>query len=160
MKRRLDRSMSVLSIATLCVALLAPNGVTVSAQAIKKVDLKVLYVGGSGEKDYVLDKSMTGYQAGRRTASFQTLLERYFTHVTVMDAKDYRQEKSADFDVTVMDGTPPAIDTARAIKDSAGRTTAYLAARYFTEDFDRPVIFVAETGDKLGRRIGAKIDWY
>jgi hypothetical protein len=160
MRSRLDRSMNVLGIAAVCAALLCPNAVTVSAQAIKKVDLKVLYVGGSGEKDYVLDKDMTGYQSDRRTASFQALLERYFTHVTVMNAKDYRQEKSADFDVTVLDGSPPAIDTARAVKDSAGRTTAFIPARYFTEDFDCPVLLVAELGDRLGRRVGVKFDWY
>jgi hypothetical protein len=160
MTERLGRLLGGVAIATTCAVLLCSDAVAVSAQAIKKVDLKVLYVGGSGEKDYVLDKSMTGYQADRRTASFQALLERYFTHVTVMDAKDYRQERSADFDVTVMDGTPPAIDTARAVKDSAGRTTAFIPARYFTEEFDRPVLLVAETGDKLGRRVGVKFDWY
>src|SRR5262249_40891449 len=146
-------SMMVLGITAACAAFLGPNA-AVNAQTTPKMDLKVLFVGGSGEKDRFLDKSMAGYHADRRTASFTALVERYFTHVTTIQAKDYRQEKSAAFDVTVMDGTPPAIEPRRDVRDSSGRITDVIPARYFTEDFDRPVLLVAELGDMLGRRVG------
>ena len=31
---------------------------------------------------------------------------------------------------------------------------------YLPEDFDRPMVFIAEAGDIVGTRIGVKTDWY
>lgn len=133
---------------------------------IERQDLKVLYVGGStdwvdgSESAVPQDPPADDPRVAVRMKSFGDMLRRYFTSVTVMHAKDYAQEKSAAYDVTVMDGTPPALEARRDIKDASGRLTKVIPARYFTEDFAQPVILIGELGDKLGRRVGSKYDWY
>ncbi|MBX7123786.1 MAG: protein-disulfide reductase DsbD N-terminal domain-containing protein [Opitutaceae bacterium] len=136
-----------------------------SAQPAKQ-PLRVLYVGGSvdwadgNESAIPKDPPADDPRVAERMRSFETMLKRYFTSVTVIHAKDYRQEKSADYDVTVLDGTPPEREPRRVVRDAAGRVTDYVPARFLTEDFNRPVLVIGELGDKLGRRIGLKFDWY
>ncbi|PUV24630.1 hypothetical protein DCO56_14280 [Sphingobacterium athyrii] len=67
---------------------------------------------------------------------------------------------SSQFDVTVIDGTPKAIAEKQLIKDTNGKITKYVPPAYLTENFNRPVVFIGETGEKLGRSIGLKLDWY
>lgn len=147
-------------------------GVVASALAARAAEpvrqpLRVLYVGGSadwsgtaGEAAIPKDPPPGDPGAVERTKSFEEMLRRYFTSVTVVHAKDYRQEISADFDVTVLDGTPPEREARRDTRDANGRVVDRVPARYFTEDFDRPMVVVGELGDKIGRRIGLKFDWY
>jgi len=138
-----------------------------SAAPAAKQPLKILYVGGSvdwagGDESAIpKDPAPADPRVATRMKSFEQMLRQHFTSVTVMHAKDYRQEVSADFDVTVLDGTPEPREARRDIRDAAsGRITKVIAARYFTEDFARPVLLIGELGDKLGRRVGSKFDWY
>lgn len=127
--------------------------------------LKVLYVGGSvdwpgTEISIPRDPPADDPRVTGRMQAFETLLRRHFTSVTVMHAQDYHQNVSATFDVTILDGTPPEREPRRQVRDASGRVIENVAARYFTEDFDRPVLVVGELGERLGRRIGLKFDWY
>lgn len=139
------------------------NATTIHAQKnIKKVDLNVLYVGGSAnwEKDAFETPEAKANDVARRTASFASMLKTYFTQVTTVDASDYNQALSDQYDVTVMDGTPKPISERQIIKDAAGKVTKYVPPGYLTEDFDKPVLFIGELGERMGRSIGLKLDWY
>jgi len=134
---------------------------TATAEPVRQ-PLKVLYVGGSGnwERETYATPEAAAEDAARRTASFEALLNRYFATVGVVQAGDYRQELSADYDVTVFDGTPTQLEARQVIRDESGRVTDVIAARYLNEDFDRPALLIGELGERLGRRIGLKFDWY
>jgi hypothetical protein len=138
---------------------------TVLASAPAQQPLRVLYVGGSIDWPDInevvpKDPPPDDPRVIERMKSFEELLRRHFTSVTVLHARDYRQEKSADYDVTVLDGTPPELEARRQVRDASGRVTGMIPARYFTEDFDRATLVIGELGEKLGRRVGLKFDWY
>lgn len=128
-----------------------------------KSDLSVLYVGGSPEietmihnpEPAVLEKSVR-----KRTAAFEKLLRRYFRNVEVVSARDYLPEMSDRYDVTIMDGTPRELQPAQEIVNEEGMIISRLESAYLPEDFDRPMVFIAEAGDIVGTRIGVKTDWY
>ncbi|MDR2130955.1 MAG: protein-disulfide reductase DsbD N-terminal domain-containing protein [Odoribacteraceae bacterium] len=129
----------------------------------RKSDLRVLYVGGSTEWDkehFRGDTAAMHASARARAAAFETMLKEYFNTVTVVRAADYTQALSYQHDVTVMDGTPPPTLPGVREHDAAGNVTKFLQPGYFTEDFDRPVVTIGELGEKLGRRVGLKTDWY
>lgn len=117
---------------------------------IRKSNLKVLYVGGSPDVDYV----------GNRPDSAEKMLKRYFRQVTVIRAKTYRPELSDNYDVTVMDGRPDPILPGIMERDSSGRLTRYEKTGYLPPAFDRPMLMIADMSEEIGRRIGLKTDWY
>ena len=128
-----------------------------------KSNLRILYVGGSADWELEhFDNDTIAYNKsiGERMASFRDMLKQYFDSVAVINAKDYTQELSTQYDVTVMDGTPRPIQPKVIERDEAGNITAYKPAGYLTEDFDRPMVVIGELGEVLGRRIGLKTDWY
>lgn len=129
----------------------------VSAQ-VKKSKLRVLYVGGSADwsKEHFNDDVAFQNNVKERMASFEKMLKTYFTSVTIVNADDYSQQMSNDYDVTVMDGTPKSIIP--EFVDMAKQM--YLKAGYFTSDFDQPVLTIGELGATLGSRVGSKNDWY
>lgn len=132
-------------------------------KAISPQKLRVLYVGGSAnwENDYFKGDSIAkAKDVQRRMASFESMLKRYFTSVKVINATAYQQDMSEEYDVTVFDGTPKAIAERRTEKNAEGKITKYIPAAYLTEAFDKPVLFIGELGEKLGRSIGLKADWY
>ncbi len=128
----------------------------------KKVNLHILYVGGSAnwENEAFSTPESKEKDIVRRKASFEKMLRNYFTQVTVIDASAYSQSLSNAYDVTVMDGTPKAIAERQIIKDETGKVTKYVPAAYLTEDFDKPMFFIGELGERMGRSIGLKLDWY
>lgn len=72
---------------------------------IRKSNLKVLYVGGSPDVDYVgnrPDSAVLAQSSAKRMASFDKMLKRYFRQVTVIRAQAYRPELSDNYDVTVI----------------------------------------------------------
>lgn len=130
--------------------------------AVKKTKLSVLYVGGHSNMetfatDY--DKAANEQSKKERMASFEQFLNEYFTTVKVIDAKDYNYKMSYDYDVTVMDGQPNPIEPRQDIRDGH-RFVKIIEAKYFPDDFDRPVLTIAELGKNLGGRLGLKSDWY
>ena len=110
---------------------------------IRKSNLKVLYVGGSPDVDYVgnrPDSAVLAQSSAKRMASFDKMLKRYFRQVTVIRAKAYRPELSDNYDVTVMDGRPAPILPGIMERDSSGRLTRYEKTGYLPPDFDRPMV--------------------
>lgn len=127
-----------------------------SLSKIKKEPLKVLYVGGSADINLRTDPKPTSEQVetsiAKRMNSFETLLREHFTHVEVIRAKEY--------DVTIMDGTPPLRAPLYTEKDDNGNITVYKNASFISEDFEGAMLTIAEASDRIGRRIGLKLDWY
>lgn len=143
----------------LCLTLV----VSVSAESIKKSDLKILYVGGSSNMERFgtkVDSLTHKKDAAVRMQSFENMLKRYFKSVKVVNAADYTPEMSKSYDVTVMDGTPKVLFPQVMEKDANGQVTNYQRAGYLPENFDRPMVMIGELGETLGRRIGLKTDWY
>ena len=143
----------------LCTLLMV--GITMMG-AVKKTKLRVLYVGGHSNMetfgtDY--DKAENEKSIVERTVSFEQFLKEYFTTVKVVQGKDYNYKMSYDYDVTIMDGVPTPLKERVDVKDGQ-RFIKIIYAQYFPEDFDRPVMTIAELGETLGRYIGLKSDWY
>jgi hypothetical protein len=136
---------------------------TIMAQAaVKKTNLSVLYVGGHSNMetfgtDY--DKEANAKSITERMASFEQFLREYFTTVKVIDAKDYNYRLSYDYDVTVMDGEPTPLKPKEMVREGQ-RVTRVIYGQYFPDDFDCPVLTIAELGETVGRRLGVKTDWY
>ena len=129
---------------------------------VKKTNLRVLYVGGHSDFETFateFDSVANAKSIVERTAAFERLLKEYFTTVKVIDAKDYNYRMSYDYDVTVLDGQPQPIEPRQDIMDGQ-RFIKRIEAKYFPDDFDRPLLTIAELGKNVGGRLGLKTDWY
>jgi hypothetical protein len=135
-----------------------------SCQAsVKKSNLRILYVWGSADWDdayFEDDTARLEANIRERAASFEAMLKEYFNAVTTVRASSYTPELSRSYDVTVMDGTPIPILPGARETDAAGKLIKIVPPAYLPEDFDRPMLTIGELGEKLGRRIGLKTDWY
>lgn len=152
----MKRFLSMMALALFaCIATMAAN--------VKKTNLKVLYVGGHsdietfGTHDY--DKEANAKSIVARTAAWKSFLETYFTTVKVVQGKDYNYKMSYDYNVTIIDGDPKPLEPRRSIIEN-GRYSKLIPAKYFPENFDCPVITIADESETTGRRIGVKNDWY
>lgn len=152
----MKRFLSIMAIALLaCIATMAATA--------QKTNLKVLYVGGHsdietfGVADY--DKEAHAKSIVTRTAAWKVFLETYFTTVKTVQGKDYNYRMSYDYDVTIIDGDPTPIEPRRTIIEN-DRFSKLIPAKYFPENFDRPVITIADESETTGRYIGVKNDWY
>ncbi|MCD8185696.1 MAG: hypothetical protein LUD68_04340, partial [Rikenellaceae bacterium] len=131
-----------------------------TAQDHSKSSLRILYVGGTPDFDTygtaAPDSVRMEEGVRKRMASFESFLNDYFTETTVIHAREYHQRLSYEYDVTILDGRPEPIVPGVTDQEKG----IYLPPGYFTEDFDRPVLTIGEIGDRTGRRIGIKNDWY
>ena len=91
--------------------------------------------------------------------AFEKLLKQYFKYVTAIDAKDYQPVLSEDYDVTVMDGLPQPIVPPTMQEDPFGRFYGEKREGYLPQDFDRPMLLIAELSSLIGARLGLKTDW-
>lgn len=130
--------------------------------------IRVLYLGGQSEwangeydgpKKFATEAEFQ-QSVEARMAAFGDLLRTYFDSVAVMRAADWRPEMSAAYDVTIFDGVPPVLEESRMEYDENGNVAGYVPARYLPDDFSSAAITIASMGDRLGRRIGIKNDWY
>lgn len=124
---------------------------------IRKSDLKVLYVGGLPDFDTLIeqhDSLEIAENVSLRMASFEKMLKQYFKHVTAIHAEDYTPALSKNYDVTVMDGIPQPMETGTLDE------TGYRVAKYLPDDFNCPMLMIAQVSHKLGYRIGLKFDEY
>jgi hypothetical protein len=144
------------------VLLLALFCMTLSAAAVKKTDLSVLYVGGHSDIDTFdtpYDTLANAKSIVARTKAWVDYLNTYFTTVKAVQGKDYDFHMSYNYDVTIIDGDPKPLEPKQVIYKN-GRFSKMVFAKYFPDDFDRPVITIADEGETVGRRIGTKNDWY
>lgn len=145
----------------LTISILLTLALAASA-AVKKTSLKVLYVGGHSDLETFgeqVDSAENAKSIAARTAAWEQYLNEYFTTVKVMPAADYNYKLSNDYDVTIMDGEPQPLKPRIDVKDGQ-RFVRIIYPEYFPDDFDRPVITIAELGETLGRHNGLKTDWY
>ena len=91
--------------------------------------------------------------------AFEKLLKQYFKYVTAIDAKDYQPVLSEDYDVTVMDGLPQPIVPPTMQEDPFGQFYGEKREGYLPQDFDRPMLLIAELSSLIGARLGLKTDW-
>ncbi len=142
----------------MCLVFSCIGMVAWAASPVKKTDLRILYVGGSSDWAISPADDLAAYQQSveERMASFEQLLTTYFTTVKVINATEYNQEMSKEYDVTVMDGTPVPI--VPEVNDPVKRI--YKRAGYLTDDFNYPMLCIAEASSIIGSRIGSKNDWY
>ena len=137
--------------------------VMLSANAIKKSNVSVLYVGGSSDietfgADY--DSIANVKSTIARKAAFKKLLTKYFKTVKCIDASEYTPEMSDKYDVTVMDGKPKALKPKVMLRDKNGKVIKYNRATYLPWDFDRPMLTIADASEEVTRLNGTKNDWY
>lgn len=139
----------------LLTAILAA-GIAFSCLSAKE-KLKVLYVGGTPNFETVMkqnvDPAVLEASVKERMANYTKFLKQNFTTVKSIEGKDYTPAMSNDYDVTVFDGMPAAIEP----RDDAKRI---FHGRYLPMDFDRASVMIGSMSEELGRRIGTKNDWY
>ncbi len=156
---------SIKSVITLIITVLFFNiSYSQSKPVVKKENLKVLYVGGTSEiSPYAKEKpapELIEASVQNRMKAFETLLKTYFTDVTVIRSKEFKEELADNFDVTIIDGMPSERVPLYTEKDEKGNYTVYKNAGFLSEEFDNPTIMIADISDRIGRRIGLKLDWY
>ncbi|GAB1474570.1 hypothetical protein MASR2M69_20110 [Bacteroidota bacterium] len=159
------RNYSIKSVITLIITVLFVNiSFSQSKPVVKKENLKVLYVGGTSEiSPYAKEKpapELIEASVQNRMKAFETLLKTYFTDVTVIRSKEFKEELADNFDVTIIDGMPSERVPLYTEKDEKGNYTVYKNAGFLSEEFDNPTIMIADISDRIGRRIGLKLDWY
>lgn len=128
-----------------------------AVNAQQKQTLKVLYVGGSSD----FEGQNANELSAKRAVAFENYLKNYFTEVKSVDGLLYSTQMSAGYDVTIFDGKLPQKLPAVITKDDKGVTKDYYVAKsVVNEDFNFPSILIADAGDRIGRSIGTKTDWY
>lgn len=118
-------------------------GVSYGAPTInKKVTKKILYVGYSPLKEKpIYNERQSGFypkeyfyqEIDTRMNEFKSLLEYYFTSVTTIDVRDYKQEMSKDYDVTIFDALPQPITKVEDIYDAKGKYVRTIQPKYLLE---------------------------
>lgn len=159
------RNYSIKSFITLIITVLFVNiSFSQSKPVVKKENLKVLYVGGTSEiSAYAQSKpspEVMEASVQKRMKAFETLLKTYFTDVTVIRSKEFKEELADNFDVTIIDGMPVERVPLYTEKDEKGNYTVYKNAGFLSEGYDNPTLMIADISDRIGRRIGLKLDWY
>lgn len=136
------------------------------AQKTDKSSLKVLIVAHNPTKVY--KGGYSGPPAGKRQQQlaltrgqeYKNLLNKYFNQVNVVNSDEYHYTMSNEYDVTIMDDVPNAIDTVDMDLVRYGkaqkRTHPLMTPRYFPEDFDRAIISIGEITDDLTYGIRSK----
>ena len=135
--------------------------------AQQKQKLSVLYVGYSPEKELpTYNRRKMSYESEehfkqeftKRMPSFVNLLNKYFSKVGSIDARDYKESDSDKYDVTIFDEATTPIAKAIRGKDPETGKFRYVPAKFLSEDFDRPAIFIGIVADIMTRSLGSKLD--
>ncbi len=138
----------------------------------EKLDIKVLYVGYSPEKpmpENLESARITGgmtperfkIEYGKRMPAFKELLDKHFTTVRTVDARDYNEDMSKAHDVTIFDQAPNPIKERVVHNDpETGKFVSMEPAKYVSDDFNSASIFIGHTSSVIGSSLGSKLDWY
>lgn len=129
-------------------------------------DLKVLYVGYRADlplPQWATLRLGNNAQADykERMSDFEKMLQEYFSVVKTVDVRDYSEEMSKDFDVTIFDGLPkPIIDPVVEINEEYGLPLVESLGTYLSESFSSPAILMGHVTDDIGNSLGLKMNWY
>lgn len=135
----------------------------------ERQNLKVLYVGYAPDRPLPEHyKTATGGDLMEnsfkpRMAQFKAMLSRYFTEVETIDAREYAESLSENFDVTIFDALPNPIVEPKLEPFTLAGFTFYRQLRpgqYLSDTFNRPAIFIGEMAYEMGYYNGLKTDCY
>lgn len=156
-------------------------------QQSNKQPLKVLFVGNDPGKALPPRNFSNGagiaedrYEEDMkcRMPSFEKLLSQYFSKVKTVDARDYREEMTRDYDVVIFDALPepviPGISSTRSEskmnrllsesslkkQESVVDTKELLSAHYFSDGYSKPTVFVGDRAGIMGTALGLKLNWF
>lgn len=150
---------------TLLILIAVILGLSLNAQ--QKKNLKILYVGYSPDKAMPVNKMPSSKIATerakseypKRMPSFEKMLKQYFTEVATMDARDYKQSDSENYDVTIFDAMTKPIEASYRGKDPDTGEYIYRPAKYLTKDYSKPTILIGSVAANMTRPLGSKTDW-
>ena len=139
----------------------------VSAQrGIEKQNVKVLYVGFNPKLERPTMSKFFNANSDRarldvisRWPAFMLYLNTRFTNVQAVDAREFKEEMSLDYDVTIIDELTTSIKEAVIEKDAEGNVLKYLPAAYLSDNYKSATIFVGKVATDMGQSIGSKLDW-
>lgn len=137
------------------------------ARAQQKSDLRVLVVAHNPDLPYTDNYSSAAPSerqmelAGKRGQEYLDLLQPHFKEVTLVYTERYQADLSDDYDVTIFDDLPRAIDSVDMGMYRSGKSYTWGGSirtypRYIPEDFDRAVIAVGPITDDLTYMIPSK----
>jgi hypothetical protein len=151
----------------LLLAVILIAGKLDAQQSRPKSSLKILFVGYDPSKPLPeFNRSYPGMMSKEefiaeypvRMPAFKKLLSEYFAEVKTEDCRDWKAADSGPYDVTIFDFKTTPLEEARTEKGVNGETK-YIPAKYLSDNFSKPVVFIASTADEMGRSIGLKLDW-
>jgi len=144
--------------------------VTVNAQNRNrqtKTEMSVLFVGFNPEKTMPAYSNFRDFKSDRfkldfltRWPAFNIYLKSRFTNVSSVDARDYKEEMSANFDVTIFDELPNPIKEKVVEKDAEGQIVKYEKEEYLSKNYNYATIFIGKTAPDMGANLGSKLDWH
>ncbi|WP_299671866.1 hypothetical protein [uncultured Polaribacter sp.] len=155
----------------LLFSIIAAIGMFMLGYGQEKLDIKVLYVGYSPEismPENLESIRVTGgmtperfkKEYGKRMPAFKELLNTYFTIVKTVDARDYKEEMSLGY-LTIFDQVPKQIRERVVYNDpETGEFIGMEPAKYVSDNFSSPAIFIGHTAPVIGSGLGSKLDWY
>ncbi|AUP80515.1 hypothetical protein [Flavivirga eckloniae] len=157
----------VLSLLVLGLTLFSLSGNAQDSENKDKIKMNVLYVGYNPEKPMPKESNYTFTEGERfkieyvtRWYAFKIFLENRFSNVKNIDARDYKENMSANYDVTIFDQVPSTIrDLVEEKKENGKIVTKYKPAAYLSNDYKSATIFVGRVGPDIGRSLGSKLDW-
>lgn len=150
----------------LLAAILLFASLSSCSQHQSKQDLKVLYVGYRADLPLppwatlrLGNRAQADYK--ERMSDFEKMLQEYFSVVETVDVRDYSEEMSKEYDVTIFDGLPkPIIEPEVEIDPEYGVPQIVNMGTYLSESFSSPAILMGHVADDIGNSLGLKINWY
>jgi hypothetical protein len=133
-----------------------------------KIQLKVLFVGYSPEKEMPVfhGRVPSNFSPQRfkeeyktRMPAFIDFLNEKFVEVKGVDARDYKENMSAGYDVTIFDQPIEPIKKGGRVKNEKGEVVAFKQDQYFSDDYDHATIFCSYAGGRMGPGNALKLDW-
>ncbi|UMB60842.1 hypothetical protein MHL31_01185 [Lutibacter sp. A80] len=150
------------NIATLCLLFIF---ITTSYGQIEKSNLKILYVGNNPDKplsEREISRISSNIDRAKefrktRTPDFKQFLHQYFNKVAVVFNDDFKEEMSANYDVTIIDAYLTPYEGGY-VKDSTGQITGYETRKFLTENYHDATIMIGEPSAFIGEGRELKID--
>lgn len=176
-----------MKIAIFALILLILAGACRNQQTTGKQDLKVLFVGDDPSREVPPRNFVNGagiaesrYAADveTRMPAFMELLRENFAEVKGVDARDYKESMTKGYDVVIFDAVPkpvvPGVKTPKkqeidmSLLSEKMRqkmmnvvdTKEVMSARYFSEGYDKPTLFIGDRAGIMGSALGLKLNWY
>ncbi|MGJ8734038.1 MAG: hypothetical protein ACSHW4_12860 [Cellulophaga sp.] len=141
------------------------SNVDINKTINNKSSLKILYVGTNPnqgllerEKIFSPDPERAEQMKKRRSADFKVFLENYFKNVTVVYVEDYKEQMSANFDVTIIDAYLPKLTEGGMVFNKDAGMEVYTQPTYLSNSYSAATIMIGEPSAFIGQGRALKID--